>query len=85
MLLKALKDADALDRVRIGDLDINYLRLKKSKYLWRKGTQTIILNTKINKENIANYIIPLNKYQISSNEVISQKGNIIYRTSVFLL
>ncbi len=74
LLLKALKDADALDRVRIGDLDINYLRLKKSKYLWRKGTQTIILNTKINKENIANYIIPLNKYQISSNEVISQKG-----------
>ena len=29
-LYKALKDADNLDRVRIGDLDTNYLRLKSS-------------------------------------------------------
>lgn len=32
-LLKALKDSDGLDRVRIGDLDPNYLRIQSSKKL----------------------------------------------------
>lgn len=31
--LKVLKDADALDRVRLGDLDVNYLRTSVSKEL----------------------------------------------------
>ena len=30
-----LKDADALDRCRIGDLDIKYLRYKESRHLVR--------------------------------------------------
>lgn len=32
-LMKVFKDADGLDRVRIGDLDANYLRLDESKLL----------------------------------------------------
>ena len=39
-LYQILKDTDGLDRVRLGDLDINYLRLPISKRLVLVAQQT---------------------------------------------
>ena len=44
-VMATLKDADALDRCRIGDLDIQYLRYKESRYLAR-GIEFIYSRTR---------------------------------------
>lgn len=47
-----LKDADALDRCRIGDLNVKYLRYKESRYLVRR-IEYIYQNTRQEYEDIS--------------------------------
>lgn len=51
-VMAILKDADALDRCRIGDLDVKYLRYKESRYLVRR-IEYIYQNTWQEHEDIS--------------------------------